>query len=215
MRGDVFHQRFEFLVIHPVDFIGAHAVRAGEGLVERHRRGFDKRAVLEMAALGGDLADVDFRVEIGGEGLAVVAAVHVDDVERVDFVEMVLERPGGEHIGHAGVETGAEQGGEPGFFETLLIGPLPGILELRDVLRLVVRGVHVVAAGGEAGVHEVEILIGQGHVDEQLRAGLADQFGGFRRIVGVHLGGGDGPAGALFHARRRWRRTWRRCARRG
>ena len=145
-----------------------------------------------MAALGGDLADVDFRVEIGGEGLAVVAAVDVDDVERVDLVEVVLERPGGEHVGHAGVETRAEQRGEPGFFKALLIRPLPGILELRDVLRLVVRGVHVVATRGQAGVHEVQILIGQGHVDEQFRAGLADQRGGFRRIVGIHLGGGDG-----------------------
>ena len=28
-----------------------------------------------MAAFGGDLADVDFRIEVGGEGFAVIAAV--------------------------------------------------------------------------------------------------------------------------------------------
>ena len=128
-----------------------------------------------------------------------IAAVHIDDIKSVDFIEVMFERPGGEDIGHAGIETRAEQGGESGFFEALLVSPLPGILKLRHILGLVVRGVHVIAAGGQAGIHQGEILIGQGHVDQQFRAGLADQGGGFLGIVGIHLGGGDGPAGPLFH----------------
>ncbi len=186
-------------MIHPVDLVGADTVRAGEWLVQGHRRGLDEFPILPVAALGGDLADVDFRVEIRGEGAAVVAAVHVDDVESVDLVEMMLKRPGGENIGDAGIEAGAEKGGEAGFLELLLIGPLPGILELRDVERLVVRGVHVVNAGLEAGVHEVEILVGEGDVDEQLRAGFLDERGGFVGVIGIDLGGGDFAAGAGFH----------------
>ena len=56
------------------------------------------RTVLPVAAARGDFADVDFRVEVGREGLAVLARVAVDDVERVNRVELVLVQPGGEHI---------------------------------------------------------------------------------------------------------------------
>ncbi len=151
----MFHQGFELFVIHTVDLVGADSFRAGEFLVFRHRRGFHEFPVLPVAALRGDFADVDLRIEIGGEGAAVVAAVHIDDVERVDLVEMVFERPCCEDTGHAGIEAGAEQRGDAGFLEFLLIGPLPGILEFRDVQRLVVRGIHVIDPGLEAGIHEI------------------------------------------------------------
>ena len=165
----------------------------------RHRRSFDELAILEMPALGGDLADVDFRVEIGGKRLAVVATVDVDDVERVDFIEMVFQRPSGENVGHAGVETGAEERGESGFLEFFLILPLPRILEFCDIQRLVVGGVHVVAARQQAGFHQIEVLVGEGDVDEELGTSFSDERGGFLGVIGIDLGGGDGPAGAQLH----------------
>ena len=195
----MFHQGLQLLVIHTVDLVGADFLRAGERLVLGHRGGFDKFPVLPVAALGGDFADVDLGIEIRGEGAAVVAAVHIDDVERVDLIEMVFKRPRGENVRHTRIEAGAEEGGESGFLEFFLIRPLPGILEFRDIERLVVRGVHVVDPGLEAGVHEVEILVGEGDVDQQFRAGFFDQRGGFVGVVGIDLGGGDLLAGALFH----------------
>ena len=53
-------------------------------------------------------------LKLVAKALAVVAAVDVDDVEGVDLVEVVLERPGGEDVGHAGIEAGAEQGADAG-----------------------------------------------------------------------------------------------------
>ena len=41
--------------------------------------------------------------------LAVIAAVAIEDVERVDPVEQVLFDVGREHAGHAGIEARAEQ----------------------------------------------------------------------------------------------------------
>ena len=82
--------------------------------------------------------------------------------------------------------------------EFFLIRPLPRILEFRDIERLVVRRVHVVASGKQAGIHQIEVLVGEGDVDEQLGAGLANQCGGFLGVIGVHLGGGDHATGAHF-----------------
>ena len=197
-RRDVLGEGFEFLVIHPVDFVTADAFGAGEALVLGHRGSLDELAVFPVAALGGDFADVDLRVEVGGEGVAVVAAVDVDDVERVDLVEVVLERPGGENIGDAGVKTGAEQRGEAGFFETFLVFPLPRVFELGDVLGLVVGGVEVIDAGFKAGVHEGEVLVRQGDVDQQGGSRFTDELGSFCGVVGIDLKGGDVASEALF-----------------
>ncbi len=153
--------------------------------------GLDPLALLPIAALGGDLPDVDLRVEVRGEGLAVAARVAVDDVDLVDLRHIVLLEIRAEDAGHAGVEARAEQGHEPGFFEPVLVGPLPLVLELGGVERLVIGGVHVVHAGFEAGVHDVQVLVGEGHVDHEVRLVLPEQGDRLRHIVSVHLRGGD------------------------
>lgn len=196
---DVFHEGFEFLVVHPVDFVGANFFRAGERLMQGHGGGFDKRSVFPVAAFGGDFTDVDFRVEVGGESVAVVAAIDVDDVQCVNFIEMVLQGPGGENIGDAGVEAGAKQGGATCREEPLLKIPLPGVFELGDVLGFVVGSVKVVATRFQAGFHQGEILIGQGDIDQEPCSSPANQFGGFGDVIGIDLSRGNFPAGAHFH----------------
>ena len=82
----------------------------------------------------------------------------------------------------------------PACLEALLIGPLPGVFELGGIERLVVGGVQIVHAGLQAGVHDVQILVGEGHVDHQLRLHLPDQGHQFRHVVGIHLGRLDAVA---------------------
>lgn len=101
---------------------------------------------------------------------------------------------GAEDVGHAGVEARAEESGEAGLLEALAVGPLPGVFELREVGRLVVGRVDVVDAGVEAGVHQVEVLVGQGDVDEQLGAEGFDQGDRGLDIVRVDGGGMDRAA---------------------
>ncbi|MPN25516.1 hypothetical protein SDC9_172928 [bioreactor metagenome] len=149
-----------------------------------------------------------------------VATVAVQDVDGVDLVEIVLQGVGGEHAGDAGVEAGAQKGGEARLLEPVLIGPLPAVIKIGGeaqrlaallvnrppggivgVLRLVVGGVDIVHAGGQAGVHDGQVLIGQGHVQDGVRPIRADEGGEGRDIHGVHLGGGDlggGLAGKLL-----------------
>ncbi len=130
-------------------------------------------------------------VEVGREPLAVLARVAVDDVERVDGVEFVLVQPGGEYVGHAGVEAAAEQCHAPLRAEAILVGPLPLVFELRLVGRFVVGGVDVVHAGRKAGVHDRQILVGQRDVDDEFRLFAFEQRGHLRHVIGIDLGGGN------------------------
>ena len=86
-----------------------------------------------MAGNRGDFANVDFGVEVGGKGLTMVAAVAIQDVERVDPVEIMLLQIGREHACDAGVEPRTEQSGEPSILVPVLIRPLPMIFELGDI----------------------------------------------------------------------------------
>ena len=195
-RREVLHEAFHLLVVHAVDLVGAHAVGAFETFVHGHRVGLDELPVLAVepfpvAALGAHLADVDLRIEVGREGLAVVAAVHVHDVDRLDLVEEVLGHPGGEDVGGAGVEAAAQQRADPLRGEPFAVGPLPGVFELRGLAGLVVRGVEVVHARLEAGVHDRQVLVGKRDVHHQVRLLGADEFGHLLRVVGVDPRGLD------------------------
>lgn len=139
---EVLDEGFKLLVVHEEALLGPDAVREIVGHGPRKRIGFHPLAAFPVTALGGHFADVDFRVEVRSEGLPVIARVAVDDVEDVDLVEQVLLGIGREHVGHAGIETAAEQGHQSGVLEFLLIGPLPFVFELRHIQRFVVGGVH-------------------------------------------------------------------------
>ncbi len=133
----------------------------------------DELAVFPVAAGRGHFADVDLRVEVGGKGLAVGAGVGVDDVELFHHIQIFLGGQGGVDVGDARIEAGAEQRHQPLFLEALLVGPLPGIFKLGGIERFVVGGVQVIHAGFQAGIHDVQILVGERHVDHQLRLHLS------------------------------------------
>ena len=85
--GEVLDQGLEFLVVHEEALLGADVRREVEVHGPGERVGLDPFTVLVVAAAGGDFADVDFGVEVGGEGLAVIPGVAVDDVQHVDARE--------------------------------------------------------------------------------------------------------------------------------
>lgn len=183
---EVLGQGLQLLVVEAVDVLGSDAVRESEAAFQFQRFGFDPLAVFPVAAVGGDFAQVDLGIEVGGKGLAVVARVAVDDVEGVDAAEVVFEGVGSVNVGDTGIETTTEQGGKPGGLEALLIGPLPVVFELGDVARLVVGGVDVMHARSEAGVHDGEVLVGQRDVDDDFRLEVVQQGGQFGDVVGVN-----------------------------
>ena len=122
----------------------------------------------------------------------VVTGVAVDDVEVLDFVEVVLGGIGGKDAGDTRVEAAAEDGGEAGFAETLTVGPLPGVFEVCLVLRFVVGGVEIAASAGQAGFHDGKVLIGQGEVDDKLGLVVGEEGLQLFHVIGIDLGGLDG-----------------------
>ena len=144
-------------------------------------------AVLPIFATLSNFADVDFGIEIGGECLVVVTCIAVDDVEVLNLVEMVLGGIGGVDAAHARVEATTEDGAQAGLLESLLVGPLPRVLEVGLVFRLIVGGVEIVASAGEACLHDGEVLIGEGEVDYQQGFVVAEERFELFHIVGVYL----------------------------
>ena len=121
----------------------------------------------------------------------VVAGVAVYDVEILYLVEVVLGGIGGVDAAHARVESAAQYGGQSGLLETLLIGPLPAVLEVSLVFRLIVGCVQIVAAACQAGLHDSEVLIGQGQVHHQFGLVVVEERFELLHVVGVNLCGLD------------------------
>ena len=105
----------------------------------------------------------------------------------MDFVEEMLLGVGDEDIGHTGIEPAPEQGKDALVAEGFMLAPLPLVLELRLLRRLVVGGVKVVNARRQTGLHDGKILIGKRDIDQNVGIELLDQLDDFERLIGIHL----------------------------
>jgi len=165
----------------------------------RHRL---EGAILPIEHVLADLAKVGVGVEIGGEVATVIAAVHVDDVDRVDTVEMMLRRVSAEHVDDARIEADAEQGRKPfgleiGFARPLVIR-IPGRGRVLDELVLRHRRIEIMRTLRDARIHDRNVAIGRGDVEHDIGTALADERldrGPVLRI-GHRRGDETGPAAA-------------------
>ena len=149
----------------------------------------DEIAVIDTGKVIARGTSDALKKQVGGERLAVVAVVAVHDVQVVDFLEVVLGVVRGERLGGAGVEAAAEQRHQALLPEAVLVGPLPGVLELGDVLGFVVGGVEVVHAGFEAGVHDGQVLVRKGHIDAEGGLEILHQSHQLGNHIGIHGSG--------------------------
>ena len=184
--GDVQRQRLDFLMMQEVHILRADLIEVVHAL-DFHRLRIDPLAVLPIAALGRDLADIDLRVEIRGERIAVVAAVAVEDVDIIDFVKLMLQRISRENARHARIEARAEKRRDARVLEAVAVRPLPFVLEMRGIGRLVVRRVHIIRLRGEAGVHDGKVLIRKREIQHHVRLLTLDQRDQLVDVVRVHL----------------------------
>ena len=93
----------------------------------------------------------------------------------------------GEDARYAWVETTTEDGAETSLLKLVLVCPLPRVLEVSLVLRLIVGGVHIVASTSQASVHDGEVLVWQCEVDDQLRLITIEECLQLLHVVGVNL----------------------------
>ena len=93
--------------------------------MDRERGGFNPFAILIPESLLGNLADIDFWVEVGCESLVMVSGVAIHDVEHLNLIEVMLGSISGEDARYTWVETAAEDSAETSLFELILVCPLP------------------------------------------------------------------------------------------
>ena len=89
------------------------------------RFGLYPLSVLPIQALLCNLADVNFRVEVGSKSFVVVTSIAIYDVEILYFVEVVLSSISGKDACYTWVEATAQDGAQASIFEALLVSPLP------------------------------------------------------------------------------------------
>src|SRR5690606_17929792 len=186
--GKIFGERLELFVIHQVNFLRAYLRREIVNAVYRQRLCFMPLSIFPIATLGCYFTDIDLGIEVGREGFAVITGITVDDVQVMNFIEVVLFQISREDVGNARIKTGTQQSHQTGFFKFILIIPLPGIFELGGIQRFVVGGIEIVNASFQTGIHDMQVLIRQGHVDDQIRFFLIQQRHQFRHIVRIYLG---------------------------
>ena len=100
---DVLREGLQLLVMEEVHILFADFGEVVDAL-DLHRLRLNPRTVLPIAAVCRYLADVDLRIEIRRKGVAMVAAVAVENVDVVDLVEFMLHRIGTENARHPGVK---------------------------------------------------------------------------------------------------------------
>ena len=120
-----------------------------------------------------------------------VAGVAVYNVEVMNFLEMMLSSIGSVDACHARVESAAQDGSQASLFEAFAVSPLPAVLEVRLVARLVVGSIQIVDATFQTSVHDCKVLIRQRHIDDNVRAMLLEQLHQLRHAVGIHRVGDD------------------------
>ena len=103
----VLGKRLNFLVMQKIHILLTDLVEVVDAL-NRHRLRLHPMPVLPVATLRGNFADVDFGIEIGRKRIAMVAPIAVEDIQRLNRVEIVLLRIGREDLRYAGVESTAE-----------------------------------------------------------------------------------------------------------
>ena len=116
----------------------------------------------------------------------------------------------GKYRGYARVKARAQKRRQARILELVLISPLPGIVKVGGeaqilaalfvnlapfrvfrIFRLVVCRVDIIHTGSQAGIHNGQILIGQGYIEHGIRLVFFNQLGQGLHIIGINLRRGD------------------------
>ena len=98
---------------------------------------------------------------------------------------------GGIDATHTWVEATAQNGGQACLLKAIFICPLPAIFKVCLVLWFIVGCIEIVTATRQTGIHNGQILIGQGEVDYKLRLVAVEKGFQLLHIVSIHLCGLD------------------------
>ncbi len=202
-------QALDFLMVQQIHIFFADLIKIVFAL-DAHGRHFHPVPVFPVTPRCGNFAEVDFRIEIRCKRVTMVAAVAVEDIDRVDRIELMLFGIGAVSLGHAGIEAAAEECHDACILESLSVSPLPAVIEISGesgltaaffidgaplriirILRFVVGGIHIIDAAGQAGIHQRQILVRESYIHDKIRLFSPDQSDDLVDIVRIDLGRRD------------------------
>ena len=163
-------------------------------LVHGERLYFDPGAVFPEFAFLGYFPDVDLGIEICGKFPPVVARIAVDYIQIIDLIELMFEGMCGKYARHARVKTATQQRHDAGFPVPVAVGPLPGVFEFGDVPGFIVGCIEVMHAGCEACIHDAQVLVGQGDIDDHEGLEILHQGCQLILVIRIHPGSFDAVA---------------------
>src|SRR4030043_661120 len=104
----------------------------------------------------------------------------------MNFIEEMPRGVSGKDVCHPRIKTRTENSHNTFLFEPLLIGPLPAVFKMGLVKGLVIGRINIMDSCRETCIHDMQILIREGEIENNIRPELAYEVCKFRYIVGVN-----------------------------
>ena len=184
-------QRFHFFVVKEIHVAVPDSARKMINFFLFEGFGFNPLAVFIITAFRRDFTNVDFGIEVGCERVAMISGVAVDDIDKVHPVELMLSGIRDVNVRHARIEPASQEGCQPGLLKLAVHGPLGGVAEMRLIRMFVIRGVEIMGPGPETGLHNREVLVGKGNINDKFGFMLFNEGGKFFDVIGVNGRRGD------------------------
>ena len=187
---DIERQRLNLLMVEQVHVFFSDLREIIDPL-DLHGLCFHPVSVFPVGSFGGDFPDIDLRVEICRKRIAVVSCIAVQDIDIIYLIKVVLQGISRKHARNSRIEAASQQRRKTGFFIFFSVGPLPFVLKLGRILRLIISRIYIMYSCLQTGIHNCQILIGQRQIQDYLRLLLSDQCCQFVYMICIYLRGGD------------------------
>ena len=184
--GIILYETFDFFMVKEVRLTRTD-VGVSKRLVNFEGFGFHPLTIFPIKTLLRDFANVNFGIEVRSKRLTMVTRVTVNDIEVMDFVEVVLRSVSGVNRSHTGVETTTKNCGKSGLLKAFFVCPLPRILEVCFILGFVVCRVEIRTTELQTSLHNREVLIGECEVHYEVGLKLVKECHQFGYVVGIYL----------------------------
>ena len=129
------------------------------------RFGCNPFAVFIITSVLGNFADIDLRIEVCSKCLMMVSCITVDDIQILDFIEVMFGSISRIDTTYSRVESASQDCGQASFLKAFLVCPLPTVFEVSFVFRLIVCRIQVVYAGFQTSFHDGQVLIRKSYVN--------------------------------------------------
>ena len=118
------------------------------------RTGCNPFAIFVVTSVLSYFTDIDFRVEVSCKCFMVVSRIAVYYIKILNFIEVMFGGIGCIDATYSWIESASEDGCESGFFETIVIGPLPTVFEMSFIFRFIISCIQIVYSGFQTCFHD-------------------------------------------------------------